>query len=243
MLRISDLNIKVGGRQILENVSLELPRGQKKLLMGPNGSGKSTLVRALLGDAKFEVTTGKIVMANGKKKNLLKMNVAKRAENGLFIGFQHPAEIPGVSFSELLFFSHRKLSRDQNVAFEAFYERLEDFCDELDIEKKLLNRSVNEDLSGGEKKKMELLQMVSLDPDYVVLDEPDSGMDADSVQMIPKAVEMIEEDTAILVISHNAENLGINDFNEVLIMKRGEIVERGGAELIGKVSKSGYEEF
>jgi Fe-S cluster assembly ATP-binding protein len=243
MLRISDLTLKVDGKQILKNVSLELPRGQKKLLMGPNGSGKSTLVRALLGDEKLEVTTGEMVIENGKKKNLLKMNVAKRAEKGLFIGFQHPAEIPGVSFSDLLFFSYRKLSQDKNVDFEAFYERLEDLCDELNIEKKLLTRSVNEDLSGGEKKKMELLQMVSLDPDYVVLDEPDSGMDADSVQMIPKAIEMVKEDSGILVISHNAENLGIKDFDEVLIMKRGKIVERGGGELISKVSKSGYEEF
>jgi Fe-S cluster assembly ATP-binding protein len=234
--------------------------------MGPNGSGKSTLVKAILGDEDVKVQSGELLLCKQKelemeKKaektnedkrkekngmgciNLLNMSTSQRAEKGIFVGFQHPPSIPGVSFVDLLFFAYKKLFGDETVSLDEFYDKLEIYAKELGIDEKLMTRNVNEGLSGGEKKKMELLQMLVLKPQYIFLDEPDSGMDADSVKMIQKAVSIVKKDCAVAIISHNPQNLDIKNYDEVVVFKDGKIVRRGDSRLIEKVSEEGYGQF
>lgn len=299
MIKIKHLDVSINDKSILKDLNLDFDISEKKLLMGPNGSGKSTLARVILGDREVEVDNGKVMLTEKSDTiDIIGLSPAERAEKGIFVGFQHPVTIPGVSFSEMLFFSYRKLFKlrsnrspgegtvredntaeqsggDEGIANEnngndddvdgekivgegevrlegelegfydygEFYDRLVKKCEYLGIEKRFLSRNVNEGLSGGEKKKMELLQMIILRPRYVILDEPDSGMDADSIGMVSKAVAAIEDEAAILIISHNAVNLDIQGFDEVLIMKEGGIAKRGDKELIQIVDEKGYEEF
>jgi Fe-S cluster assembly ATP-binding protein len=144
---------------------------------------------------------------------------------------------------DLLFFAYKKLFGDETVSLDEFYDKLEIYAKELGIDEKLMTRNVNEGLSGGEKKKMELLQMLVLKPQYIFLDEPDSGMDADSVKMIQKAVSIVKKDCAVAIISHNPQNLDIKNYDEVVVFKDGKIVRRGDSRLIEKVSEEGYGQF
>jgi Fe-S cluster assembly ATP-binding protein len=236
---------------IVHDVSFDLNLGENVLLMGPNGSGKSTLVRAILGDSNVKILSGDIILrkdGDGKKLSVNDLKPWERAQAGIFVGFQHPVVIPGVSFSDLLFFSYKKLfnnrkkdANDSPIDYEDFYNKVQDQCDFLGIEEKLINRTVNENLSGGEKKKMELLQMLILRPRYIVLDEPDSGLDTDSISMIKKALGRVSKDAAILIISHNPSDLLGDDFDRVMVMKKGVIVEKGSHQMIEEVMEKGYE--
>lgn len=248
MLEINNLKVEIDGEEVLQGVSVHVGRGEKVLLMGPNGSGKTSLARVLLGDARFKIISGEVTAElDGQKLNLLKLSPEDRARKRLFVGFQAPVEIPGVSFYDLLFQSSREIktedSQNEVLEMDEFYDRVDEIAGVLSVDKNLLSRGVNENMSGGEKKKMELLQMVVLKPRLVILDEPDSGMDADSVKYIRKALDLLDKNTSVLLISHDPSRLGISAFDKVLVMKRGKIVKEGRTELIKQVSKEGYDKI
>lgn len=244
MIKITNLKVEVEDKLVLDGVSLNMEEGKKVLLMGPNGSGKTTLARVLLGDKQVKVVSGRITMKeeSGKEMDLLKLDIDERAQRGIFVGFQHPVEIPGVGFYEFLLSAHREVLGEEAINIDEFYKNIDQIAKTLQIEPKLASRNINEGLSGGEKKKMELLQMVVMKPKYVILDEPDSGLDADSVKIVKKAIEELEKNVSVLIISHDAKRLGMKDFDQVLVMKSGKIVKTGGNELIDEVAKKGYEE-
>ncbi len=237
-LKIENLKTEKEEAPILNGVSFVLSEGEKVLLMGPNGSGKTSLAMALLGDPSVNVVSGKIVLDG---KDITKLEPDKRAKLGLFVGFQNPVEIPGVNVYDILLAGYRAVHSGENLDIEEFRAKIDKIAVDLQIDNGLLSRGLNEGFSGGEKKKMELLQMLVLKPAFVILDEPDSGLDADAIKIVAKAISMLDAKTAVMVISHDAKRIRINDFNKVLILKNGLIVEEGGMELIDRVGKVGYE--
>lgn len=242
MLDISSLTAQTDEEEILNDVSLTIEDSENVLLMGPNGSGKTTLVRAIWGDDKVEVKSGEIDF-NGK--DLLGMKPYRRAQLGIFFGFQYPVEVPGVDFHELLYISYNEIhpEKAEKYSIEDFFAYVDDIADKLSIPVGLLRKGVNEDMSGGERKKMELLQMVVLDPQLVLLDEPDSGLDADSISIVGDALNMLKSNVSVLVISHSAVRLENVGFDSVHVIRSGEIVESGGDELIDFIEEKGYGEF
>lgn len=237
MLKISGLNVKAGDKALLNGVDLELTTGEKVLLMGPNGSGKTTLVRAIMGDPSVEIISGKILLGDN---DLLKLSPDERAKLGVFVCFQSPVEIPGVNVYEILLAAHRQLYPEEPISVEGLQDQIAVVAGKLGLEEQVLARSLNVGFSGGEKKKLELLQMVVLSPQYVILDEPDSGLDADSVKIVSRAIEMLSKSSAVLLISHDPRRLNFNE-DRILLMKKGRIVKEGGAELLQQVTKEGYE--
>ena len=243
MLRIHEVSAKKDNGQIIKKISIELKPGERILLMGPNGSGKTSLSRVLMGDPLYKVTSGKIELVDEKETiDVLQLSPQERARRGIFISFQNPVPIPGVNAYEFLYAAHREIYPEVSKKMEVseFEKLLEDAADTLGVGMELLGRAVNEGFSGGERKKLELVQMLVLRPKYVVLDEPDSGLDADTVKLVKKAVDALGNKSSVLVISHDPSRLGMKKFDQVCIMKEGAISEKGGTDLIAKVAKGGY---
>lgn len=249
MVHIEKLSAKKGDIEILRNVTLDIRPAACTLLMGPNGSGKTSLARVLLGDPEYIVTGGKVEVYennnNDKRKpvNLLALTPPERARNGLFVSFQNPIELPGVSTYEFLFAAYKAIypKEKKDLDVDEMNGMIENRADELGIPLPLLSRGVNEGFSGGERKKLELLQMLVLQPKYIVLDEPDSGLDADSVKMIARALLLLDRGPGVLIISHDAKRLENVNFDSVCVMREGTIVEYDGNELIERISRTGYE--
>ncbi|MBN2101026.1 Fe-S cluster assembly ATPase SufC [Candidatus Dojkabacteria bacterium] len=246
MIKIKNLSASIEGKNLIKGVSLDLEEGKKYLLMGPNGSGKTTLAMAIVGCGNAKAKSGSIkLIENGKTVDLSKLSIEGRAKKGVFIGFQGPVEIPGVNFYDMMFYSYIELHPEEakKTKMEKFFERITKTAQKLGIAESLLERDINKGFSGGERKKMELLQMVVLEPKYVILDEPDSGLDADSVKIVGRGLDLLPSKTSVLIISHNPERLDIREFDKVYVMKEGKIVKSGGNELIDDVSKRGYDRF
>lgn len=239
MIKIEELNVSRNGEHVLRNVSLEVGTGERVLLMGPNGSGKTSLARVIMGDESYEVASGSVEFMG---EDILSASIHERARRGIFVSFQDPVEVPGVSSYEFLFAAYREVHTGEKlIEVDDFEKMLLDAADVLGVEKNLLSRGVNEGFSGGEKKKLELIQMLVLDPKFVVLDEPDSGLDADSVKLVGKALDSLPDESGILLISHDPARLGMKSYDRVFVMKDGEISKEGGEELIEGVSEKGYE--
>ncbi|MBN1618945.1 ATP-binding cassette domain-containing protein [Candidatus Dojkabacteria bacterium] len=246
MFSVKNLTVKVhdSGGVVLNNISFSIESGQKLLILGPNGSGKSSLVKAILGDPSYDLSEGEI---NFNEKKLNDLKPYERARLGIFIGYQNPVTIEGLSFNEFLFFSYLDLKRGRagDSEVDDFRTVLEKKADGIGIDKRLLDRNVNEGLSGGEKKMMELLQMVIFEPKLVILDEPDSGLDSDSVKIIVKALGLLPKESSVILISHDPARIGLYDFDKVVVMKDTEIVKTNdtGAnsrDFIKNVLKEGY---
>ncbi|HTX63551.1 MAG TPA: Fe-S cluster assembly ATPase SufC [Acidimicrobiales bacterium] len=238
-LEVKGLRAEVAGKEILKGVSLSLKSGELTALMGPNGSGKSTLAYALMGHPKYKVTSGTALLDG---QDLLKMTVDQRARAGLFLGFQYPQEVAGLSLSKFLWTAHMQRHTPENADAEGFDTALKQNLSYLGMDDSLLKRSLNEGFSGGEKKRVEVLQMATLKPVFAILDEPDSGLDIDAVRAVGETVAKLHRpDAGILVITHYQRILKFVKPDRVFVMVDGAIALSGGRELAEELEAKGYD--
>jgi len=244
MIKIKNLHASVEGKEILRGIDLEVKAGEIHAIMGPNGSGKSTLSSVLAGKEDYEVTEGEVIF-NGK--DLLEMDADVRAKEGLFLAFQYPVEIPGVSninFLKTALAEKRIYEGREPVSAKDFLEMVKEKQKLVELDGKLANRSVNEGFSGGEKKRNEIFQMAMLEPKLAILDETDSGLDIDALRIVAKGVNALRtKNNAYIVITHYQRLLDhiVPDF--VHILYKGKIVKSGGKELALELEAKGYEEI
>ncbi|HVS61154.1 MAG TPA: Fe-S cluster assembly ATPase SufC [Gemmatimonadaceae bacterium] len=242
MLEINDLHAGIGDREILKGISLRVNAGEVHAVMGPNGSGKSTLAQVLAGNPSYEVTQG-TVSYNGQ--NLLEMAPEVRAQNGIFLAFQYPVEIPGVSIAYFLRSAYneiRKANGMEEVDPLEFLDLVEEKLKLVDMDQALLSRSVNQGFSGGEKKRNEIFQMAVLSPRLAILDETDSGLDIDALRIVAQGVNTLRSpDNATIVVTHYQRllNYVVPDF--VHVLANGRIVKSGGKELALELEERGYD--
>ena len=242
-LEIIDLHVEVNGKEIIKGVSLTFNAGKVHALMGPNGSGKSTLAHALMGHPKYKITKGKIVL-NGEDITAAKPEV--RAQKGLFLSFQYPSEISGVTISNFLRTAVNNLREKRGLPTYPvvdFHKLLKEKMAQLKIDGSFSKRYLNEGFSGGEKKKMEVLQLSMLEPTYALLDETDSGMDVDSIKTVAEGIERIrqEREMSIIVITHYSKFLEYLKPDAVSVLSSGKIVKSGGYELAKQINEQGFE--
>ena len=242
LLEIKDLHAKVEGKEILKGINLTVNKGEVHAIMGPNGSGKSTLALVLAGREEYEITKGEVFY---KGKNLLELSPEDRAREGLFLAFQYPVEIPGVSNTNLLKTAMneiRKYRGQEELDAMDFLTLLKEKMKIVDLDQSLISRSVNEGFSGGEKKKNEIFQMAVLEPQLSILDETDSGLDIDALRIVANGINKLRSDkNTIIVITHYQRLLNyiIPDFVHVLY--EGKIVKSGGKELALELENKGYD--
>ena len=242
MLEIKDLTVSVEDKIILDNFSLKINQGEVHAIMGPNGSGKSTLSNVLCGKDNYKIKKGEIIF---KEKNIFKLSIDERAKLGLFLAFQYPVELPGVSITPFLktaINSKLKSLGKKEIDSLEFAKKVREASEYLGISKEMLKRSVNEGFSGGEKKRYEVLQMTLLNPDLTILDETDSGLDIDALKTVSKGVNRLKrKDNSIVVITHYQRLLDyiIPDFVHILVA--GKIVRSGDKNLALELEKKGYE--
>ncbi|TDJ04001.1 MAG: Fe-S cluster assembly ATPase SufC [Caldithrix sp.] len=242
MLKVKGLKVAVEGNEILKGIDLEVNKGEVHAIMGPNGSGKSTLANVLAGREEYEVLAGE-VLYNGQ--NLLDMKPEERAREGLFLAFQYPVEIPGVSMSNFLKTALNELrdhhGQEKLDAME-FFALMREKLKLVNMDEKLLSRSINEGFSGGEKKRNEIFQMALLEPKLAILDETDSGLDIDALKIVSKGVNQLRsQDNAIIIVTHYQRLLNyiVPDFVHVLV--DGKIVKSGDKGLALKLDEQGYD--
>jgi Fe-S cluster assembly ATP-binding protein len=249
-LRITDLHVSVGDKPILKGVNLEIRRGEVHALMGPNGSGKSTLGYAIMGHPGYEVTQGKveIIDAGGVAHDVLAMEPNDRARHGIFLAFQRPMSIPGVKMADFLRHAATNVRRpdrkegEELIPMREFRNELRSKMQQLKIDPEFARRYVNEGFSGGEMKRAEILQLAMLQPKFAILDETDSGLDADAVRLASQSIaEIGGANMGILIITHHEQLLEHNTPMKTHVMLGGRIVETGGAELAAELHKRGYE--
>jgi len=237
MLEIKDLHVSVEGNEILKGVNLRLEKGKIHALMGPNGSGKSTLANALMGHPKYKITEGSIIL-NGE--NITSLEPHERAKKGLFLSFQYPSEISGVTISNLLRTALSSIT-GKKVSPLDFKKILDQKMETLKMGKEFLKRYVNEGFSGGEKKRAEILQLAVLDPKVAVLDETDSGLDIDALRIVAEGVNsFMDEEKCILIITHYKRILEYIKPDELFIMLEGKIALSGKGELVDRLEEKGY---
>ena len=233
-LEIKNMDVKADGKNILENINLKLEKGKIYVIMGPNGSGKSTLANVLMGNPKYKVTRGKILF-NGN--DITNISADERAKKGIFLSMQNPIEVPGVIASTFL----RTASNREKISLLDFKKILEKKSDELNINKEFLSRYINENLSGGERKKMEILQMLILNPKLAILDEIDSGLDMDSLKLVANMVKkFMDKNKTLILITHYMRILDYLNLDKIFIMQKGKIILEGKKEIIENIEKEGY---
>ena len=240
-LVITDLHAQLeDGTEILKGVSLEIPAGEVHAIMGPNGSGKSTLSKVIAGHEGYEVTAGTVTLDG---EDILEMGIDERSRAGVFLAFQYPAEVPGVSNANFIRAAlQARLPEGQELDAVAYYKDLYAKMDLLEMDRKFTGRAVNEGFSGGEKKRNEILQMMMLDPSYCILDETDSGLDIDALKIVAKGVNaMRSESRGMLLITHYQRLLDYIKPDHVHVMAEGRIVKSGGADLALELEANGYD--
>ncbi len=240
-LTIKDLHAEIAGKEILKGVSLEVKSGELAAIMGPNGSGKSTLAYCLMGHPKYKVTSGSVRLDG---QDLLTLPVDRRAKLGLFLGFQYPQEISGLSMAKFLWTAYAQRHPGPDVDTSAFDSSLATHLGYLEMDNAWLKRSVNEGFSGGEKKRSEILQMATLQPTFAILDEPDSGLDIDAVRSVGETVSKVQKESpemGILVITHYQRILKYLNPDRVHVMVDGVVALSGGRELAVELESRGYD--
>ena len=244
MLEIKNLHVKVDDKEILKGIDLELGAGEVHAIMGPNGSGKSTLSYVLSGREGYEVTEGSITY---RGKDLLEMEVDERAAAGVFLAFQYPIEIPGVTtmtFLKTALNAQRKARGEEELDAVKFLKLVREKAKPLNVTDEMLKRPLNVGFSGGEKKRAEILQMSILEPYLAILDETDSGLDIDALKVVSEGVNALRSpERSMLVITHYQRLLDYIVPDKVHVLSKGRIVKTGGKELALELEKSGYAEY
>jgi Fe-S cluster assembly ATP-binding protein len=242
VLEIRNLHAAIGGKEILRGLSLTVKAGEIHAIMGPNGSGKSTLAKVLAGHPDYEVTKGEVIYEG---KSLFELEPDERAREGVFLAFQYPIEIPGVSNANFLRMAYNEKAkhdgRDELDPLE-FDDLIREKIKIVEMDPSFVNRSVNEGFSGGEKKRNEILQMAVLEPKLAVLDETDSGLDIDALRIVANGINTLaNKDNAIILVTHYQRLLNYIEPDFVHVLYRGQIVKSGGKELALELEQKGYD--
>jgi Fe-S cluster assembly ATP-binding protein len=240
-LEIRDLHVRIEELEILKGVDLSIDKGEIHALMGPNGSGKSTLANTLLGHPNYEITQGAIIFAG---QDITEAEPHERAKAGLFLAFQYPVSIPGVSIANFLRMAINA-KREEPIGVKEFRGMLERAVELLDVDRSFTSRPLNDGFSGGEKKRAEILQMAMLAPDVAILDETDSGLDIDALRTVAEGVQRLHDEQGLgaLIITHYQRILHYIKPQFVHIMLDGRIVLRGGEELVERLEREGYDQI
>lgn len=246
-LEVKNLHSSIDGKEILKGLNLSISKGEVHAIMGPNGSGKSTLANAIMGHPKYNIDSGDILV---KGESILNLSTDLRARKGLFLGFQYPTEIPGVGYSHFLRNAYNTLNKslgeEQNrevfITVREFHEYVKKNLDAVGLDPSFLSRYLNEGFSGGEKKRSEVMQMLVLKPNIAILDEPDSGLDIDSVKSVAEAInKLIDMGAGVLVITHYARILRyLKKLDYVHVVAKGKVIKSGGKELAEELEVKGY---
>ena len=242
MLKIKNIHAKIEDKGILNGIDLEIKAGEIHAIMGPNGSGKSTLASVITGKEEYEVTDGQILFEN---EDLEEVSPEERAHKGIFMSFQYPIEIPGITttnFIKTAINETRKARGENDMPAKDMLKMLREKCDLLDIDQKFLSRSINDGFSGGEKKRNEIFQMAMLEPKLAILDETDSGLDIDALKIVANGVNKLKsKDNAVLVITHYQRLLDYIIPDYVHVLFDGKIVKSGTKELAHELEEKGYD--
>lgn len=240
LLEIKNLHAKAGDKEIIKGLDLKINKGEVHVIMGPNGAGKSTLSNVILANPEYTQTEGDIIL-DGENINGLKTD--ERARKGIFMSFQLPEEIPGISVTNFLKYAKNKVTGKPVKIFE-FKDELKKYMEDLNMNPKNMERSLNVGFSGGEKKKNEILQMLVLNPKLAILDETDSGLDVDAIKTVSKGIEMFKNDeNAVLIITHNNKILHSLKVDYVHVLVDGKIVATGTQELATEIEENGYSKY
>ena len=240
LLKITKLHANVGEKEILKGLDLTINKGETHVIMGPNGSGKSTTANVILNNPEYKITEGEIYF-EGEKINDLKTDAIAR--KGVFMSFQSPEEIPGISVMNFLKYAKNKTTGEPVKVFQ-FKEEIEKNMKELKMNSSYINRNLNVGFSGGEKKKNEILQMLTLNPKLAILDETDSGLDVDAIKIVSKGIKMFSnEENSTLIITHGTKILKELDVDYVHILVNGKIVATGSSELAKEIEENGYAKY
>ncbi len=239
-LHVNGLHVEVDGKEILKGVSLEVGKGEIVALMGPNGAGKSSLGYALMGHPGYKVTAGEIIY---KGENITMLPADERAKKGMFLSFQYPTDVPGVSVTNFLRAAiNSRRDKKNPIHIPEFIKQLKETMKMLKIDEIFMHRYINDGFSGGEKKRAEILQMAMLRPEMAILDETDSGLDVDSLKVVAEGINrLMNPETGILLITHYQRILDYVKPNRVCVMIDGKVAKSGGPELVSQIEKSGYE--
>lgn len=241
ILSVENLDVNIEEKSILHNVSLSINKGETHVIMGPNGAGKSTLGHAIMGNSRFEITEGKIVF---KGEDITEESADKRACAGLYLSFQNPLEVPGISLSNFVKTAIEQKTGERIKLWD-FKKGIDSTLDTLSMDKSYADRDLNVGFSGGEKKKSEIFQLLQLKPELAILDEADSGLDVDAVRIVSDAVKEYKDknDGTLLIITHSTRILQSLSVDVVHIMVNGSIVATGGPEMIDKINAEGFEQY
>ena len=242
MLKVKNIHAKIEDKGILNGIDLEIKAGEIHAIMGPNGSGKSTLASVITGKEEYEVTDGQILFEN---EDLEEVSPEERAHKGIFMSFQYPIEIPGITttnFIKTAINETRKARGENDMPAKDMLKMLREKCDLLDIDQKFLSRSINDGFSGGEKKRNEIFQMAMLEPKLAILDETDSGLDIDALKIVANGVNKLKsKDNAVVVITHYQRLLDYIIPDYVHVLFDGKIVKSGTKELAHELEEKGYD--
>ena len=242
MLTIDNLHVGIDGKAILNGINLDVRAGEVHAIMGPNGSGKSTLSAAVAGNESYEVVKGDILF---KGENIIELAPEERAHKGIFLSFQYPIEIPGISVTNFIktsINSNLKARGEDEMPANKMLKKIREKASLLEIDSKFLSRSLNEGFSGGEKKRNEIFQMAMLEPSLAILDETDSGLDIDALKVVANGVNKLKnKDNAVIVITHYQRLLDYIVPDYVHVLHEGKIVKSGGKELAHELEQKGYD--
>lgn len=237
LLRVDDLHASIEGKEILKGINLVVNKGETHVLMGPNGAGKSTLDNCIMGNPTYKVTEGKIYF---RGEDITKEKADVRARKGIFMSFQSPQEVPGVTMEDFLRVCKKNIT-GQNIRVFAFHKELAATMKALNMDDSYASRYLNVGFSGGEQKKAEIVQMLTLNPAFAMLDETDSGLDVDAVRVVSEGIHRYKNDeNSLLIITHNTKILEDLNVDYVHVLYNGKIIKTGGPELVNYINENGF---